>query len=111
MGPSNDQSGSVNKDELVAPYLQAMAKFRADIRNAMRQTEKDNLNKTIMELCDELRDVRLVDLGVRLEDKTDETGNPIIKLADKETLIKERDEKALMKAQAAEKKRLAAEKN
>ena len=45
--PSNDQSGSVNKDELVAPYLQAMAKFRADIRNAMRQTEKDNLNKTV----------------------------------------------------------------
>merc|ERR1712141_18301 len=77
---------------------------------AMRQSNKENLNKTVMELCDDLRDVRLVDLGVRLEDKTDETGNPIIKLADRETLIRERDEKALMKAQAAEKKRLAAEK-
>ena len=48
--PSNDQSGSVNKDELVAPYLQAMAKFRADIRSAMRQTDKDNLNKTVRPL-------------------------------------------------------------
>merc|ERR1711953_1351918 len=108
--PSAEQDGAVNKDELVAPYLQAMAKFRADIRNAMRQSDKENLNKTVMEWCDDLRDVRLVDLGVRLEDKTDETGNPIIKLADRETLIRERDEKALMKAQAAEKKRLAAEK-
>ena len=45
--PSAEQNGAVNKDELVAPYLQAMAKFRADIRNAMRQSDKENLNKTV----------------------------------------------------------------
>ena len=46
-----------------------------------------------MELCDDFRDQKLVDLGVKLEDKVDETGNPVIKLADRESLIKEREEK------------------
>jgi cysteinyl-tRNA synthetase len=63
-----------------------------------------------MELCDDLRDNKLVDLGVRLEDKMDETGKPIIKLVDKATLLAEREEKEKLKAQAEEKKRLAAEK-
>ena len=45
--PSADQAAAVNKDELVAPYLQAMAKFRADIRNAMKASGKDDLNKTV----------------------------------------------------------------
>ena len=46
-----------------------------------------------MELCNDFRDQKLVDLGVKLEDKVDETGNPVIKLADRESLIKEREEK------------------
>merc|ERR1711892_929886 len=61
----------------------------------------------IMELCDDLRDQKLVDLGVRLEDKMDESGKPGIKLADRDTLIKEREEKAAAKA-AAEAKKAAA---
>ena len=63
-----------------------------------------------MELCDDFRDQKLVDLGVKLEDKVDETGNPIIKLADRESLIKEREEKARIQKEKEEKKRLAAEK-
>ena len=63
-----------------------------------------------MELCDNFRDQKLVDLGVKLEDKVDETGNPIIKLADRESLIKEREEKARIQKEKEEKKRLAAEK-
>ena len=63
-----------------------------------------------MELCDDFRDQKLVDLGVKLEDKVDETGNPIIKLADRESLIKEREEKVRIQKEKEEKKRLAAEK-
>ena len=39
--PSANQSGSVNKDEVVAPYLQVMARFRADIRNGMKGDKSD----------------------------------------------------------------------
>ena len=63
-----------------------------------------------MELCDDFRDQKLVDLGVKLEDKVDETGNPVIKLADRESLIKEREEKVRIQKEKEEKKRLAAEK-
>merc|ERR1712131_522566 len=107
--PTANQSGAVNKDEVVAPYLQVMARFRADIRNGMKG-DKSDLAKVIMELCDDFRDQKLVDLGVKLEDKVDETGNPIIKLADRESLIKEREEKARIQKEKEEKKRLAAEK-
>lgn len=107
--PSTNQAGSVNKDELVAPYLQVMARFRADIRNGMKG-EKSDLAKAIMSLCDDFRDQKLVDLGVKLEDKVDETGNPIIKLADRDALIQEREERARMAREKEEQKRLAAEK-
>lgn len=63
-----------------------------------------------MDLCDDLRDIKLVDLGVRLEDKLDETGKPIIKLSDREQLMAEREAKNKAKEAADEKKRLAAEK-
>merc|ERR1712131_293962 len=50
------------------------------------------------------RDQKLVDLGVKLEDKVDETGNPVIKLADRESLIKEREEKVRIQKEKEEKK-------
>jgi len=107
--PKDDQSGGggVDRDTLVAPYLQVTASFRADIRQTLKSAGKDELVAAIMELCDDLRDQKLVDLGVRLEDKMDESGKPVIKLADRDTLIKEREEKAAAKA-AAEAKKAAA---
>ena len=52
--------------------LKVTASFRADIRQTLKSSGKDDLVKAIMELCDDLRDQKLVDLGVRLEDKMDE---------------------------------------
>ena len=52
--------------------MKVTAGFRADIRQTLKSTDKDGLVKAIMELCDDLRDQKLVDLGVRLEDKMDE---------------------------------------
>ena len=63
-----------------------------------------------MDLCDEFRDIKLVDLGVRLEDKMDETGKPVIKLSNREELIQEREEKLAAKRAKEEKARLQAEK-
>lgn len=45
----------------------------------------------ILKLCDEVRDDTLPELGVRLEDH--EGAPPVIKLVDRETLMKERAEK------------------
>lgn len=48
----------------------------------------------ILKLCDAVRDDTLPNLGVRLEDH--EGMPPVIKLVDKETLLKEREEKLMV---------------
>ena len=45
----------------------------------------------VLQLCDSIRDEVLPNLGVRLEDH--EGQPPVIKLVDRETLLKEREEK------------------
>jgi len=89
---SSDQSAT-NKEETLLPYLRTLSEFRDNIRDLSRQNKS---HSEILALCDRLRDVELVDLGVALEDQDD--GKALVKLADKEELIKLRDEK--LKAQA-----------
>ena len=47
--------------------------------------------KSVLQVCDTLRDDVLPNMGVRLEDK--EGKLPVIKLVDRDTLMKEREEK------------------
>ena len=54
----------------------------------------NNLETAILKLTDDLRDNVLPELGVRLEDRTNE--RTIVKLCDKETLLKEREQKQLV---------------
>lgn len=68
------------------PYLTALADFRKEVRESAREQKAVD----ILKLCDELRDVILPNLSVRLEDKE---GQSVIKVVDKETLMKEREEK------------------
>jgi cysteinyl-tRNA synthetase len=68
------------------PYLTALADFRTSVRESARQLKATDILKT----CDELRDEILPNLSVRLEDKE---GQSVIKLVDKEVMLKERDEK------------------
>jgi len=77
-----------NKDEIVMPYLQVLSKFRDNVRN-LAINKKDH--KELLMLCDKLRDEDLVDLGVSLDDRDD--GVALVKLVDRETLIKQREEK------------------
>jgi cysteinyl-tRNA synthetase len=48
----------------------------------------------ILKLCDDLRDNVLPELGVRLEDQTND--RTLVKLCDKEQLLKEREQKLLV---------------
>ncbi len=48
-----------------------------------------------MKLCDEIRDNVLPELGVRLEDQMNNQ-RTIVKLCDKETLLKEKEQKLMV---------------
>ncbi|CAH1787800.1 unnamed protein product [Owenia fusiformis] len=84
---------SQNIEETVMPYLQSFATFREDVRKVAREQKAAE----ILKLCDVVRDDTLPNLGVRLEDHE---GQPsVIKLVDRDTLLKEREEKIKLEEQ------------
>merc|ERR1712110_1108701 len=89
---SGKESG--NTEDIVMPYLDALALFRDDVRLAARGIGGGAV--PILKKCDELRDDVLPLLGVRLEDKENEP--TVIKLVDKEELMKEKEEKRIAEA-------------
>jgi len=101
------QGGSqgANLEEAVMPYLSAFA----DFRDKVRMTAREHKATDILRECDKVRDDTLPNLGVRLEDH--EGAPPVIKLVDKETLLRERAEKLRIEEQKkAEKERKRKEK-
>merc|ERR1712142_61147 len=99
---SSDSDGvdASNREKVIMPYIDAFAQFRDDVRKVAREQKVPD----VLNLCDTVRDDVLPHLGVRLEDKE---GQPTeIKLVDKETLLKEREEKIAME----EEKRIKKEK-
>jgi len=93
--PAGGSSEAADTETIVMPYLDVLSEFRAKVRDEARIAKA----KPILEECDRLRDDILPNLGVRLEDKED--GPAVIKLVDRDVLMKERQEKVEM----AEKKR------
>uniref|UniRef100_A0A7E4W012 Cysteine--tRNA ligase, cytoplasmic n=1 Tax=Panagrellus redivivus TaxID=6233 RepID=A0A7E4W012_PANRE len=83
---SESTSDGVNKEELLMPYLTALADFRETVRASAR-TQK---NTDILNECDRIRDEVLPLLGVRFEDRANQT---IVKLEDPETLLREVEQK------------------
>lgn len=97
-----DQSGDL--ESTVMPYLTVLSDFRHNVRKIAREQKVTEL----LQLCDEIRDDTLPELGVRLEDHE---GLPtVVKLVDKETLLRERDEKKKMEEEKKRKKEEAAKK-
>jgi len=79
-----------NVEDTLMPHLNLWASFRDDIRAIAR---KEKLGE-ILSICDSMRDERLPSLGVRLEDY--EGVDTTIKLVDKETLLKEIEDKKIL---------------
>merc|ERR1712004_967734 len=95
-------SGAIDLESVVMPYLNSMATFRDNVRKSARELKATDILKE----CDELRDNVLPELGVRLEDKENEP--TVIKLVDKNELLREKEEKKMAeekkKAEKAKKK-------
>lgn len=82
---AGDTNGG-NKEEILIPYLSAFADFRKCVREHALEVKAIK----ILQACDELRDNILPNLSVRLEDKE---GQSVIKLVDREVLMREKEEK------------------
>ncbi|KAL9655507.1 hypothetical protein ABK040_002174 [Willaertia magna] len=77
-------------EENVTPIINALTEFRSTIRNIARDKQLEKKEQAILKQCDALRDDILPFLGIRLEDKKETT---TWKLASKEELLREREEK------------------
>merc|ERR1711915_563571 len=94
LGFPSGGSGSADLETLVMPYLNSLATFRDNVRKSAREIKAGD----ILTECDKLRDDVLPNLGVRLEDKESEA--TVIKLVDREELLKEREEKKRLEKEA-----------
>ncbi|KAM4630223.1 cysteine--tRNA ligase, cytoplasmic [Polymixia lowei] len=100
--PVGGKGQDIDLESTVMPYLKVLSDFREGVRKIAREQKVTEL----LQLCDVVRDDTLPELGVRLEDHE---GLPtVVKLVDKETLLRERDEKQKMEEEKKKKKEEAA---
>uniref|UniRef100_A0A803THM6 Cysteine--tRNA ligase, cytoplasmic n=1 Tax=Anolis carolinensis TaxID=28377 RepID=A0A803THM6_ANOCA len=85
--PVGGNGGNLNLESTVMPYLQILSEFREGVRQIAREKKVFE----VLQLCDSLRDDVLPEHGVRFEDHE---GLPtVVKLVDRDTLLKEKEEK------------------
>ncbi|XP_029438619.1 cysteine--tRNA ligase, cytoplasmic isoform X1 [Rhinatrema bivittatum] len=102
--PIGEGGQAIDLESTVMPYLQVLSEFREGIRQIAREKKVNEA----LQLSDALRDDILPELGVRLEDHE---GLPtVVKLVDRETLLKEREEKKKAEEEKKRKKEEAARK-
>ena len=77
-----------NSEEIILPFVTALSTFRDSVRE-MAQKKADPIE--LLKLCDKLRDVDLIELGISLEDRDD--GKALVKMMDKSILLQQKQEK------------------
>uniref|UniRef100_A0A8C0CMP6 Cysteine--tRNA ligase, cytoplasmic n=1 Tax=Balaenoptera musculus TaxID=9771 RepID=A0A8C0CMP6_BALMU len=102
--PIGGPGTSLNLEPTVMPYLQVLSEFREGVRRVAREHGVPE----VLQLSDALRDDVLPELGVRFEDHE---GLPtVVKLVDRDTLLREREEKRRAEEEKRRKKEEAARK-
>ncbi|XP_014651248.1 PREDICTED: cysteine--tRNA ligase, cytoplasmic isoform X1 [Ceratotherium simum simum] len=102
--PVGGSETSINLESAVTPYLKVLSDFREGVRRIARERKVPE----VLQLSDTLRDDILPELGVRFEDHE---GLPtVVKLVDRDTLLKEREEKKRAEEEKKKKKEEAARK-
>lgn len=103
----NANSNSNNNSEALN-YVKALAEFRSQIRSLCKNGDGENGYKQILSLCDQLRDKTLPEIGVRLEDREADGLPYVVKLVDREDLMRERAlATKLLEAKISEKAKLS----
>ena len=87
---SGSEFGTLNAEQVLTPVLDALCLFR----DAVREEASKSGNLSLLNLCDAVRDVDMVQCGVRLEDREKSS---LWKLEDKDTLIEEQARKREVK--------------
>ncbi|KAI1415325.1 tRNA synthetases class I (C) catalytic domain-containing protein [Hypoxylon sp. FL1857] len=103
-------AGTRDPEQLALPYLRAVARLRDELRR-LAPTTSPETKKSILALSDRVRNYDLSNLGVYLDDRTDQPS--LIKFVPAAELIAAREEKAAReaeKARAKEEARRAREK-
>ncbi len=59
---------TMQREEVLMPYLRALSSFRDGVRQ-LAISQGDGAAKEILKLCDKLRDIDMVPLGVALDDQ------------------------------------------
>ena len=91
-------------EDTVMPYLEILASFREKVRNHAKTLKAT----TILEECDKLRDDILPNIGVRLEDSSEDVCK--VKLVNREELLREKESKRKLELEKSlEKERRKAE--
>merc|ERR1712131_38875 len=102
--PVGGSDGAVDLESTVMPFLKVLSDFREEVRKIAREQKVTE----VLTLCDVVRDDTLPELGVRLEDHE---GLPtVVKLVDRETLLREKEEKIKMEEEKKRKKEEALKK-
>ncbi|KAG8522564.1 Cysteine--tRNA ligase, cytoplasmic, partial [Galemys pyrenaicus] len=102
--PVSAARSHLNLESAVMPYLQVLSDFREGVRRIAREKKVPE----VLQLSDALRDEVLPELGVRLEDHE---GLPtVVKLVDRDTLLREREEKKRAEEEKRKSKEEAARK-
>ncbi|XP_045749000.1 cysteine--tRNA ligase, cytoplasmic isoform X1 [Mirounga angustirostris] len=102
--PVRGPGTSLDLESTVMPYLQVLSEFREGVRKIAREQKVPE----VLRLSDALRDDILPELGVRFEDHE---GLPtVVKLGDREALLREREEKRRIEEEKRKKKEEAARK-
>lgn len=98
-------SGSSDSETIAMPYLQSISRMRDELRK-LAPTTPDH-KKAILSLSDKIRDDYLTNIGVYLDDRTDQPS--LIKFVPKAELIAAREEKLAKDREKAAAKQAARE--
>eukprot|EP00708_Paratrimastix_pyriformis_P002321 GAFH01001064.1.p1 GENE.GAFH01001064.1~~GAFH01001064.1.p1 ORF type:complete len:654 (-),score=302.10 GAFH01001064.1:80-1873(-) len=105
-GVSTDEAATTQDQTVMSKFVDVMCGFRDNVRAAAQDKQNPLTPQTVLRLSDEVRDVALPELGVRLEDRQGQAA--VWKIEDPAALRAERERKEADEArQRAEKARVA----
>lgn len=64
----SSEGEQANVEDIVLPFIEVLSEFREKVRTTAKGISDSGIKSGMLQACDEIRDVKLPELGVRLED-------------------------------------------